>query len=147
MKVVNLDEFQTQLRALADAARGEVLARAVNTGGLVIEGFAKANVQAQGLIDMGNLINSIQTVNATASDTSAEAEIGTNVVYAAIHEFGGTITAKNGKGMVFEVDGHTVMTKSVTIPARPYLRPAIDEHESEIEDAVIGTIQREISKQ
>jgi hypothetical protein len=53
--------------------------------------------------------------------------IGTNLIYAKKQEFGGTIRAKGGGFLVFEVDGAIVRVKSVTLPAHPYLRPAFDE--------------------
>lgn len=48
---------------------------------------------------------------------------GSNRVYAAIHQFGGTIKPVNGKHLKFRVGGNGgwVSVKSVTIPARPYL--------------------------
>ena len=50
--------------------------------------------------------------------------VGTNVKYAAIHQFGGTIRPKKGKALAF--GGRFV--QSVTIPARPYL--GISEHDN-----------------
>lgn len=50
-----------------------------------------------------------------------------DVVYALIHELGGTITAKTAKALAIPLpDGGVAFVKSVTIPARPYLRPAAD---------------------
>lgn len=49
-----------------------------------------------------------------------------DVRYALIHELGGVITPKQAKVLVFEIDGRKVFARSVTIPARPYLRPAAD---------------------
>jgi len=43
--------------------------------------------------------------------------VGSNMEYAAIHQFGGTIKPKKGKALAF---GGRVVA-SVTIPARPYL--------------------------
>lgn len=52
-----------------------------------------------------------------------------DVKYALIHELGGTILAKNAKALAIpQPDGGVVFVKSVTIPARPYLRPAADTH-------------------
>lgn len=57
----------------------------------------------------------------------ATAEIGTNLVYAAIQEFGGTIHPKNAPFLVFQLDDGTwIHATEVTIPAQPYLRPAFD---------------------
>lgn len=49
-----------------------------------------------------------------------------DVRYALIHELGGTIVPKDAKALVFQIGGETVVTKKVTIPARPNLRPAAD---------------------
>jgi phage virion morphogenesis protein len=48
-------------------------------------------------------------------------EVGTSVPYAAVHQFGATITAKTGRGLRFKIGEAWVTVKSVTIPARPYL--------------------------
>jgi RNase P/RNase MRP subunit p29 len=50
-----------------------------------------------------------------------------DVVYALIQEKGGTIVPKNANALKFRAeDGSFVTVASVTIPARPYLRPAAD---------------------
>lgn len=49
-----------------------------------------------------------------------------DVRYALIHELGGVIRPRRARALVFEVGGRTVAVRSVTIPARPYLRPAAD---------------------
>ena len=88
--------------------------------------------------------------------------IGTAIEYAAIHEFGGTIVPKRARYLAIPVGSYTgsplehgdlqmretrggnlvmvdgagnvqyVLKTSVTIPARPYLRPAADEHQDEV---------------
>lgn len=53
--------------------------------------------------------------------TRTEAVWGVNRIYAAIHQFGGTIKAKSSGGLRFKI-GERWSTKSqVTIPARPFL--------------------------
>lgn len=50
-----------------------------------------------------------------------------DVVYARIQELGGTIVPRNGEALHFRLpDGTFATVKSVTLPARPYLRPAGD---------------------
>lgn len=52
-----------------------------------------------------------------------------DVRYALIHELGGVIKARRAKALAFELpDGSLRFAGSVTIPARPYLRPAADVH-------------------
>ncbi|MBW7997522.1 MAG: phage virion morphogenesis protein [Candidatus Glassbacteria bacterium] len=48
--------------------------------------------------------------------------VGTNVVYAAIHQAGGEIKAKRKPRLVFNIPGVGIRTaKKVKIPARPYM--------------------------
>ena len=50
-----------------------------------------------------------------------------DVVYARIHELGGVIRPVRAKALVFQADdGTVVVAQKVTMPARPYLRPAAD---------------------
>ena len=52
--------------------------------------------------------------------------VGSNLPYAPVHEFGATIRAKRAPFLRFKtLDGKWHSVKSVTIPARPFLRPAI----------------------
>ena len=62
--------------------------------------------------------------------------VGTDKVYAAIHQFGGTIRPKSGDFLVFRgAGGELVFAREVTIPARPYL--GIDQaDEREIEETI-----------
>jgi phage virion morphogenesis protein len=53
---------------------------------------------------------------------------GTNVIYAAIHQTGGTIRAKTAKALFFRIGGQAVQVQSVTIPPRPFL--GIDEDDA-----------------
>ncbi len=70
------------------------------------------------LTQSGRLVRSITH---EASDNSVA--VGTNVIYAAIHQIGGKITAKTAKGLRFRLPGGagSRTVKSVTIPARPFL--------------------------
>jgi phage virion morphogenesis protein len=58
-------------------------------------------------------------------------EVGTNAIYAAIHQFGGTIVPVSKPALTFKVLGKFVRVQKVTIPARPFLGLDRDD-ESEI---------------
>jgi phage virion morphogenesis protein len=48
--------------------------------------------------------------------------VGTNVLYARIHQFGGVIVPKVAKALKFRLaNGAFVVTQKVTMPARPFL--------------------------
>jgi phage virion morphogenesis protein len=69
------------------------------------------------LTDSGRLVQSLTFV---ADDSSVQ--VGTNAIYAAVHQFGAHIEAKTAKGLRFRgADGGWVVVQSVDIPARPFL--------------------------
>ncbi|PZQ45162.1 MAG: phage virion morphogenesis protein [Micavibrio aeruginosavorus] len=76
----------------------------------------RASQGGQTLRDRNYLYRSLSYL---ASDKSVE--WGTNLIYAAIHQFGGIIRPKNGGVLVFQGLNGFVFTKKVTIPARPYM--------------------------
>lgn len=69
------------------------------------------------LIDSARLLQSI-----THQADAAGVDIGTNAIYAAVHQFGATIRATTARALRFELPGiGWVMRRSVRIPARPFL--------------------------
>lgn len=67
------------------------------------------------------LNNSLNSLAYTASGWTVE--IGSNKIYAAIHQFGGTIKPVRAKVLTLRTAGGAIWgaAKQVTIPARPYL--------------------------
>ena len=133
-KVIVLED---NFDAVRNAVTGEMLMNAAEAGGFVVEGHAKikAGSGRPGLImRTGALVNSIITERGKRSKTRAEANIGTNLVYARIHELGGIIKNAFGRGII------------VHMPARPYLRPAMDENEGDIRKAVETELWRNLNK-
>jgi phage gpG-like protein len=71
-------------------------------------------------VDTGRLRNSITHAGPTWQGDSVEAEVGTNVEYAAVLEYGGT-TGKGGR---------------VRLAPRPFMRPALERAESQVDAAM-----------
>jgi phage gpG-like protein len=137
--VVTVIKLEDHFKEALAAASGETLAKAVLAAGHVVESHAKINASRgrPGLISRtGALVGSISTVLGKMLSHEAEASVGPTVIYGRIHELGGIIRPAKAKALRFQVDGHWVAARSVHIPARPYLRPAVDEHQDEILDAV-----------
>ena len=78
---------------------------------------AKRDGSPSNLIQSGTLRRSIRITNIGASSVT----VGTDRIYGAIHQFGGTIKPKDGKRhLVFSSGGVKYFVKQVTIPARPF---------------------------
>lgn len=70
----------------------------------------------------GALARSIDyAVSGETAIVGAPAEPQAGKPYAAIHQYGGTITPKKAKRLVFRAGNRTIFARKVTIPARPYL--------------------------
>ena len=59
--------------------------------------------------------------------------VGSPVVQAAIHEYGGIIRPKNAKYLVFRIDSKWIRTKKVTMPKREWLSKSLRDVQGQIE--------------
>jgi HK97 gp10 family phage protein len=162
--VIGKEALIRKFRKMSEAAQGMTLARVVQAGAMPIANAAKINIKDQGLIRTRFLSRSIHVEVSMQGSSVAVAEVGTNAVHAAIHEFGGVVRAKTTKylaipvgnyrgsprkhpglklrktagGNLIMVDGsgrvQYVLKTSVTVPAQPYMRPGFDEHKQEAID-------------
>lgn len=141
--VQGLPELIAKLKQLGESFSENGLRLAVTAGALPIQNAAKQNAPKKHRI----LADSIHTEVIEADDNHAVAEIGTNVVYAAIQEFGGTITPKTAKMLHWvDDDGNDIFAHSVTIPAHPYLRPALAEHQADAISAINNVLRQYINQ-
>jgi hypothetical protein len=100
-------------------------------------------------IRQGNLVRTLKLgmMRWSGRKATATLEAGSpDVRYAKIHEFGGEIMARNGPFLIFPMakpgGGYFIVKKpKVLIPARPYLRPALDDATPVILDRVVREIK------
>lgn len=126
-KVRNLDRLDRKIKDLKALASPDMLERALHAAGQPIRNDA----QVRAPVKTGTLRRSIHSETAEKTDKRVSVLVGTDLEYAAIHEFGGEIRPRNARALVFEIDGEVVVTQRVTMPARPYLRPAYDAQRDE----------------
>ena len=140
------EEFREKLRNLSAAARGQIAEDAVTEGAAVIQSYAQLNaLHGFSRNQRGTLRNSIYPeVHRTA--TGAEAEIGPKVIYGRIQELGGTIRPVKAKVLHFRIDDRDIYAKQITLPPRPYLAPAVNDHIDEIRDVMAEAIADGLSE-
>ena len=141
--------LKNNVKAIRGVVTGAALKSAVMAGGKTLENYAKINVEKtfSGKSTGGaGLGGSIQMVVSKAAETKVEVDVGPTVIYGRIHEFGGIIRPVTAKFLHFIIDGIEIFTKLVQIPARPYLRPAFDEHKDEIVDAMMHQVKKAIEQ-
>jgi hypothetical protein len=99
---------------------------------LLLENQTKINIRRQGIVDTGNLLNSIQS-RVSIRKNSATVSYGSfGVRYARLHEFGGPFTDRMRRAMFasFRARGSPPRAGKGIIQggrfkARPYIRPSI----------------------
>ena len=143
--------LKNNVKAIRGVVTGAALKSAVMAGGQTLENYAKINVEKtfSGKSTGGaGLGGSIQMVVSTATEIKAEVDVGPTVIYGRIHELGGIILPVKAKMLSWMDDdtGERIFAKMVQIPARPYLRPALDEHKDEIVDAMMHQVKKAIEQ-
>lgn len=112
------------------------ITRALPVAAQLVRGKAIGNAPYK----TGTLRRSIITdVGATS------AKVGSNLPYAKIQEFGGTIRPKKKKMLAFKIGGKLVFAKKVTLPSRPYLIPALFSSEEQIKRIFKAEIEKSSS--
>ncbi len=128
--VLGAQEVVVRLQGLIPALRESVMG-ALNEYGQELSGTIKEDKLSGQVLNVrtGDLRNSITPLEATqAAVMSGGAAGGAGVVYAAIHEFGGIITARNAPYLRFRTaDGAWHAVKSVVMPERSYMRSTFGE--------------------
>ncbi|MBB4955565.1 phage virion morphogenesis protein [Agrobacterium vitis] len=102
--------------------------------------YAATKRNSRILTESGRLRDSI---NARAGNDHVS--VGTNVIYAAIHQLGGTIEPKAASHLFFKIGGERIVANSVTLPARPYLGISSDD-ETAIAEIVFSFVDRYIKR-
>ena len=163
--LVGDEELVANLKDLGELAMAKNLVSAAQAGALLIVNAAKNKAPKK----TRTLARSLHHEVEKATKNYVELNIGTNLEYAAMQEFGGTVVPKKAKflaipansgaeavgsplnypgklraiitgfsGVMVDEAGTVqyVLTKSATIPAHPYLRPAFDEQRKNVFKAV-----------
>lgn len=141
VRITGIPDTQAKLRALRPALKrnlvAEIKRQAFALQALVVEKLSGVVLRVR----TGTLRRSI-TTQVRDTGTGVEALVGTNVEYARIHEFGGTIhipeiTPVTAKALRFEMAGATVFAArtqahDVHIPERSYLRSSLRDRQAAI---------------
>ena len=142
---VIIDTRLQQLARLSEQTTARSLAQGLKRASVWVAGTAKKLVYAghpehlDG--DTGRLRQSI-----TDQQNYPEAYVGSNVVYAPVHEEGATIRPKQKPRLVWRdrATGRWGTALEVTIPKRPYLAPALEGSQPAIEAIFTNTIYTEL---
>lgn len=118
--LARLNPFQGEhlLEALARLIQQSVRERLI-AGGPAPDGSAwKANLEGRRpvLHRSGALARSIDY-----AVSGMQAVVGSGLIYAAIHQFGGVILPKKGDRLSFRIGNRQIFARKVTMPARPYI--------------------------
>lgn len=118
--------------------------------GFLLESQIKLNIRRKRIIDTGRLFNSIRHELYKRGSVVGVQAGSFGVPYAAIHEFGGTMTSRMRRAMFWSLRqsgrlGRVRTSKGIvqgnTFMARPYVRPAVRTHRDRIINIIRDMIQ------
>lgn len=72
---------------------------------------------------------------------AAQVVVGSGLIYAAIHQYGGVILPKEAPRLAYEIGNRMIFAGKVTMPARPYLGLSASDR-AEASKAVVLFLQR-----
>jgi phage gpG-like protein len=136
------EEFLRYMNTLPRHFNKAVL-RGLKLGMKVVEGKAKRSfgeARKPG-IGTGRLRASIQS-SARREGAGFAGRIGSDLVYASIHEFGGVIRPRASEYMTFQTAEGWRRVKQVVMPRRPYIQPAIIESLDDITKLIYKEVRR-----
>jgi len=142
--------------ARLDAIPGSVAAavrRAVEGQAIALTRYVKGSkLSGQVLRNRSGHLRASISYALMIADQGLTAQVGTNVAYAAIHEYGGqtrahVIEAKKAKALAFQMGGETIIRKLVhhpgsKMPERSFLRSSLRESR----DRIIAAIERAVAQ-
>ena len=135
-EIEGLEEVQNRIDLLADYLARDASVPMMEEVGHHVSEWMRQNVLSNFVQRTGALYNSIDyaVLSNDAGDVSLFAGPNDQTLpYTAIHEFGGTIYPIPPNTLLkFQIDGEWKAVRKVNMPARPYIRPAFTEHETEI---------------
>jgi len=150
-RVLGVKELTGYFRALARDGP-EIAEKLLRDGAEIILAAAKENIRATFENQTGALENSGKVVMVGRLAAVVEFDI----VYSAVHEYGldnQVITDLQRRFFWFKFIGTgdemwkwLALSRTYTIPARPYLRPAIDTHKGKALHEMAGTLRHEMVK-
>ena len=140
------------------------MATAINRSMIKIGGQVEENLQNRYLNVQSGLLSGSFKISPKATPRSLTATLGSPVKYAAIHEFGGIIKAKNKPYLVFKIHtsnriaskrggkrlkkakaGFTwVKVKQVKIKAKHYFRDAVNAKRGEVEKEFENAVRKSV---
>lgn len=132
---IEVDDKATAALQRAAGGLSDRVNRAVTDSAHDVQRRAVVNIRMKlnttGL-STGNLARSVSVV---ADPAAFRAQVGPSAEYGRIHEYGGTISSR------------FFGWRTVTIPARPYLQPALDDATPGIERRITRAVEEAISGQ
>jgi phage gpG-like protein len=150
----NAREILTGLRRFPGAMQTGIAAAMDRENQFTIRHLSENKLRQKGPKTLGVVTNrlrsSVRASAAKVSGTLVESGIGSNVVYAAIHEFGGktkarTIYPRKGKALSFFIGGRAVTVAKVNhpgskMPARAPFRTSLEERSRNYGESISAAI-------
>jgi HK97 gp10 family phage protein len=134
--IEGLQELQATLRTLVPQAAKTAVRRAGKTGGEIWKSAIKENIEREGLIATGAMEDSVK-VTSHATDDGVSVSVGVTTVMYPARNKGSADTAMAAYFAEFGTEHE---------PAKPFMRPAFDGHQTDVIEVFEETLDTELQK-
>lgn len=148
VRLLGAEKLVERFRPLPDKAR-EQLTQGVQRVWFDLQRYVvEEKLSGQVLNRRTGLLAASITAGSTQTATEFEVtsgqiigRVGTKVIYAAIHEYGGTIVPVNAKALHFKIGDRDIFAQRVNMPERSFLRSSLQENRDRYVEALKQTVR------
>lgn len=140
IQIEGLDGLIIKLHLTEAAVDDETATAALLAGGRILVEEVQANIVSRGLVKKGKLRDSVIVKKTETLAVSVYSKMN----WAKIHEFGGVISVKKAPFLVFNAGSGVRKVKMVHIPARPFMRPAVEAKQRAAIDKIAEVLSQKL---
>lgn len=134
--IEGIEQVQSDLDTLSDSLKSETSLTMMTDVGMAVQGWIRDNIILNFYRHPTGTLWASVYYAALPNDQGAACFVGpddSQLPYTAIHEYGGDIYPVTKKYLSWvDTSGKRHFSKHVKMPARPYIRPAFEDHQEDI---------------
>lgn len=144
---VSAERLTKLLKDFPDRIQRDVINAAASAGATVVKNEAKRNIRANGSEVTGRLYKSIRTKKKRGTHGVYQVFSDKTAGYSHLVEFG-TGPRKLPKPRTVKIGGNWAeITHTGTMPAKPFLRPALDENHQKVMKKIVERMAKRMAKE
>jgi HK97 gp10 family phage protein len=142
------DQIAKMMKAFPDRIRRDIINAGAARGATVIKQRAKKNIKANGSVESGTLLKSIRTKKTKGMHGAYTIYVDDDAWYGHLVEFGHAgVALKSPVAFEMAAGQWKTIKRTGTAPAKPFMRPAMEENRQKLLEEISKRIAKRMSKE